>query len=313
MLLNVDKPNCRNIENVTGTIFGVQHFSIHDGPGIRSTVFLKGCQLRCLWCHNPESVIRRPILSFTSDKCLGCGNCFKVCRKNVHKIIDGKHLIDRDECIGCGSCQKECHGKALELVGREAAVKEVIEDVLRDKMYYETSNGGITLSGGEPLLQIDFVKAILEMAKRSGLHCAVETSGFCNYNLIESILPMVDLFLFDYKESNPEKHKEFTGVDNKLILENLRRLHDTGARILLRCPIIPGLNAREDHFSSIAGLTNELGNLEGAEILPYHSLGVSKADRMGLRVKPEFEQPDAKTVDQWKGLVRQYGGRIINS
>ncbi len=312
MTQNYGEACCNSPGDVNGIIFGIQHFAIHDGPGIRSTVFLKGCPLDCMWCHNPEGIDRRPVLAFFVNRCIGCGNCFRIC-PDVHKMVDGKHIIDRDMCNACGKCVKECYGKALEIVGKEISAKEVIQDLLRDRIYYENSNGGITLSGGEPLTQFQFTYSLLKLAKAEGLHCALETNGFNNYDLYEQLLPMVDLFLYDYKESSPEKHKEYTGVENKIILENLRKLNTAGARIILRCPIIPGLNDREDHFAAIAHLTKELESLDGAELLFYHKLGVSKAERMGLAPQKQYEQPDSHTKEQWKNLVLQYGGRLINS
>ena len=296
---------------VNGMIFGIQHFSIHDGPGIRTTVFMKGCPLRCLWCHNPEGMDRRPVLSFTPGKCVGCGQCFRICPK-VHQMADGQHGIDRSQCDACGKCARECCGKALEIVGRETSAAEVVAEVLRDESYYQTSGGGITLSGGEPLAQVEFARALLKLSKDAGLHCALETNGCAPYDSLEPLLPLIDLILFDYKETDPEKHRLYTGQRNEFILERLRSLHDAGARIVLRCPIIPGLNDREDHFAAIAQMTRELGNLVGAQIMPYHRLGGAKAARMGLEPQHEYEQPEESTIRQWKRSIRGHGGRLAD-
>ena len=304
--------NKESLQNVAGIIFGIQHFSVHDGPGIRSTVFLKGCNLNCLWCHNPESIDLNPVISFIESKCTGCGNCFKIC-PDVHKTVGNKHVIIREQCKACSNCVNGCYSKALELVGKKITAQEIISDLLRDKRYYDSSGGGITLSGGEPTVQYSFMHALLTLAKSKGLHCALETNGFSNYSIYEKVLPLVDLFLYDYKETDPRKHKEYTGVDNKKIIDNLRRLNHAGARIILRCTIIPGINDRDDHFKAIAGLTKELNNVEGAELLFYHDLGVSKAERMGLESQVKYEQPAAETTEKWKKLVLGYGGKLVNA
>ena len=300
---------------LTGRIFEIQRFSIHDGPGIRTTVFLKGCPLRCLWCHNPES--RRPEsqLSFMPDKCIGCGYCLKTCSRGAHKLVDGKHVLDRKVCVVCGDCTRECYAGALELVGKDVTVQAALDEVLRDRPFYDNSGGGITLSGGEPLLQIEFSAALLQAAKTAGLHNCIETCSQVDYERIERVRPFVDLFLCDFKETDPARHREFTGVSNDRILANLRRLHASGAAMRLRCPIIPGLNDRDDHFAGIAALAKELKNCEGVELMPYHRLGESKLDRLGLRDIPRAvsQPPERDTVNGWIAKLTGLGVRVLNS
>lgn len=303
------KNNSVGVETVYGTIFGIQHFSIHDGPGIRTTVFLKGCPLSCIWCHNPEGISIKRQLSFSQSKCINCGMCFKIC-PDIHSMEDNKHLIDRTKCRLCGSCVKGCYGKALEIIGWKATSEEVIQTVLKDKRYYEASNGGVTFSGGEPMLQPEFLHSMLVKAKEHGIHTVVETSGFIDTGHLKKIAPMVDLFLFDYKESNPQRHKEYTGAENDLILGNLKMLYDAGAGIILRCPVIPGLNDRNDHFAAIAALTVRFPGLYGAEIMAYHRLGTAKNARIGVSSQNIYEQPDEKTINSWKNMIRQNGGRL---
>jgi pyruvate formate lyase activating enzyme len=297
-------------ESITGRIFNIQYFCVHDGPGIRTTVFLKGCPLHCLWCHNPEGIYRKKHLSFSQRKCINCGACVKVCPE-VHKMVNGIHTVNRAGCTGRGVCTEVCVTKALDLVGRDVTVGEVVSDVMKEERYYETSGGGVTVSGGEPALQSDFLMDLLKEIKKEQVHVALETSGFCDYKIYENLLPYVDLFLYDCKETDSELHKKFTGVDNKLILENLSKLHDAGAKILLRCPVIRGLNDREDHFKAIAELSKAHKNLTGVEILPYHKLAASKIERMGLEAQEEFEQVSKNVSDEWPDMVRAYGGSVI--
>jgi len=297
-----------------GRIFDIQRFSIHDGPGIRTTVFMKGCPLRCMWCHNPEGQGHKPLLSFMPDKCIGCGYCFRACPRGAHKMADGKHVLDRSVCEACGTCTRECYAKALELVGRDVTVSEALAVVMRDKPFYETSGGGMTLSGGEPTMQIDFTEALLDAAKREHLHCAVETCGYAQYDAFKRIAPNVDLFLFDIKETDSMRHAELTGVPNDLIHANLRKLHDAGAKILVRLPMIPGINDNEAHFAGIARIARALPNLLGFEIMTYHPLGTSKTARFGLKDNKLVgkKSPPKEIVADWISRLRALDVKIIN-
>lgn len=294
---------------VEGTIFDIQRFSIHDGPGIRTTVFFKGCPLRCLWCHNPEGMTAQPALLFAPDRCIGCGACFGICAHHAHAMRDEIHCLDRAKCRVCGRCAAECYAGALTLAGSTKTVGAVLEEVLRDRAFYETSGGGITLSGGEPTLQPDFCEALLRLSKAERLHTAMETCGWADWTRFERLAPLTDLFLFDYKETDPERHRAFTGVDNRLILDNLRRLHAAGKTIQLRCPVIPGCNDRPDHFEGIARLWKDLPGLAGVTLMPYHRLGEGKRDRLGKADNDRLQAapPESETVESWKRFLRERG------
>jgi len=266
---------------VKGMVFDIQKFSIHDGPGIRTTVFLKGCPLKCLWCHNPESQQSGQEISFMPEKCIGCGWCFKNCPQKAHVMEDGKHVLRRELCIRCGKCTEKCYAGANTLIGKEMTVDEVIAEVLKDKPFYETSNGGMTISGGEPMAQFKFTQALLKEAKKHKLHTCLETSGFAASEKFLRIREYVDIFLFDYKESDPARHLEFTGVPLAGIISNLLELDRLGSKIILRCPVIPGCNVTPLHFEGIANLASRLSNLIEVNILPYHPLGKSKSARIG--------------------------------
>ena len=264
-----------------GTIFNIQKFSVNDGPGIRTTVFMKGCPLNCLWCHNPESKMAKPELMYSAGKCISCMACVKACPLGCHKITESGHVFDRSACIACGKCAETCYSDALSLAGEVKTVDEVITEVMKDKVFYENSGGGMTLSGGEPLMQIDFTLALLKAAKENGLHTCIETCGFTKAENIEKIAPYIDIFLYDFKESDPKRHKEYTGVSNELILSNLKLLDSLGCKSVLRCPIIPGLNDRDEHFKAIADTANALENVLEINIEPYHPLGKDKAKSLG--------------------------------
>lgn len=295
---------------VQGEVFGFQAFSVHDGPGIRTTVFFKGCPLKCIWCHNPEGISRRPILSFTRNRCIGCETCVHLC-PDVHKTIDGVHVLDRSACRLCRRCVEACPAGALEVVGRTMSAGEVVSDLMRDQRYYLASGGGITISGGEPLIQINFASAILQLIRPTGTHCAVETCGAVPFSAFEQIAPHADLFLYDLKETDPDRHLAYTGASFAPILENLRRLCKMGADIIIRCPIIPSLNDRTDHFRALGALSLELD--KPLEFLAYHPLGASKSDRMGTPPQTAYEQADAATVARWRNEARAMGARVLES
>ncbi len=291
----------------TGIIFGIQHFSIDDGPGIRTTVFLKGCNMSCKWCHNPESFSPDIELMFWENRCTKCGICETVCAFGVHRFINGKHMIDRSRCIRCGDCVKACPAEALTQSGWETTPSTVIEDAKRDMRYYRESSGGMTLSGGEPMCQPDFAVGIAKLAQEAGISIAIETNGRVPFGAYTAILPYTDLLLIDYKITDPKRHIDLTGTSNKAIHDNIKKLDKAGANIVLRCPVIPGVNDNEAHFKAIAELTQKYGHILGFELMPYHKFGTAKADRLGIEM-PVYREPEAEETAAWRETILRFGG-----
>ena len=283
-----------------GLVFDIQKFCTRDGPGIRTTVFLKGCPLRCVWCHNPESQSLRPELLFNDEKCTLCGHCVEVCPQGCHSIRDGVHTMDHTKCIGCFACLG-CG--ALRPAGREMTAEQAVERVLEDEPFYG-DDGGMTVSGGEPFYQYEFLLELLRTAKEKGLHTAVETSGFTPRERILAAAPLVDVFLYDCKVSDKSRYKELIGADDTLILSNLAALGQAGARIILRCPIIPGVNFTRDHAETIAALASGNPGIFEINLEPYHALGLSKAAQLGMDVgDSRFSVPEGPAMDEFVAWV----------
>jgi len=264
-----------------GTIFNIQRFSIHDGPGVRTTVFFKGCNLRCLWCHNPESYVSDPQVEIYPERCIGCGACYQICKQGAHDVDEnGRHRIDRKCCTACRACTETCYAEALVMAGQTMTVQQVMKDICGDHAYYQNSGGGVTFSGGECMLQIDFLESLLKACKESGIHTAVDTAGNIPWNYFERILSFTDLVLYDIKAASPLVHKALTGVDNCLIVQNLCKLSEIGIRIFVRIPFIPSQNDGE--MDGIGKILSVL-RLEKVEIMPYHRLGESKYTALDMQ------------------------------
>jgi len=276
-----------------GIVSDYKRMSVHDGPGIRTTVFLKGCPLRCLWCHNPENLTVTPALSYTMKLCVGCGACADVCKAGVHEFREGQHILHHEKCTHCGACVEECFPGALRLFGHEAEAAAVAAKLLEDAPFYAQSGGGVTFSGGEPLLQTDFLREVMGILKSHGVHIAVDTCGDVPWEAFAAVMPTTDLFLFDIKHISSALHQKGTGRGNERILENLRRLSAEGAAIEIRTPVIPGYNDDAETLRAIAALLASLPGITAWRLLPYHSMARAKYEAIGLSYEmPEIEMPD---------------------
>ncbi len=271
-----------------GIVFNIQRFSMHDGPGIRTTVFLKGCTLNCAWCHNPESIDPKPQLQYFKEKDTGCKACENVCPKGIQ--LDEELPAKNSGCDACGICAESCPNQARKIAGKEMTADEVLSEVLKDKEYYENSGGGVTLSGGEPLLQSDFAAEILKKAKKHGLHTTLDTAGNVPWSNFSKVLPYVDLVLLDLKIMDMELHRKYTGHSNKAIHENAKKLFETGLQVNIRVPVITGVNDTIENARATAEFIKGYDNITEVKLLPYHSLGLDKAKSIGME-QQEFSSP----------------------
>ena len=297
--MNNNQQEIATTQELEGIVFDIQHFSLHDGPGIRTIVFLKGCPLSCAWCSNPESQKKEPELIYSLEKCLESYECNEVCPVDAIQAAERGVLIDRDKCIRCDACSQVCPGNALHLAGKRMSTSQVLENVMRDWEFYIASGGGMTLSGGEPLTQPDFSLALLRSAHEMGLNTAVETTGLAEVSTMERVLRETDLILYDIKHIDPIMHLEGTGEDNVLILANARRAANLGVEMIFRVPVIPNYNDQIETIQAIARLGVELG-LKELHLLPYHTFGRAKYERLGRK----YPLPDlpSSTMEQMEKL-----------
>ena len=291
-----------------GMIFDIQKFALHDGPGIRTTVFMKGCELRCKWCCNPESQLITPQLSFDVNKCSNCMECLSVCKEEALSNKQGKLSVNFELCTSCGKCIRECLPNALKIYGWQSDAKTIIDEVIKDKSFFDNSGGGITISGGDAVFQPAFALEILNLARENGIHTCLETSGYCKPETFSELASVTDLFLFDFKHFKDSEHEKFTGVSNKLILSNLDYLCRLNKPVILRCPIIPGVNNNMQHFKEIADLSKKYVSIKAVEIMAFHDWGFHKYEQIGMK-RPVIDSSTVadKVAQSWIEAIRNLG------
>ena len=289
-----------------GIIFNIQKFCLHDGDGIRTCVFLKGCPLRCIWCHNPESLEKTPTLSFNKQKCTLCGKCLSDCCART--IENGTLKIEREKCVRCGKCAEICLSDANEFIGKEMTAAEVLAEVIKDKMFYDTSGGGLTITGGEPSYQADFTLELLKLSKDAGISLAIETCGIGPRDFYEKVADLGTTFLYDIKCLDPVRHKELTGADNAHIMSNLKYLMDKGANIIIRLPLVPDCNDSDEDIAELSAFLNKnVGRYRYAEIMPYHTLGIGKSEKIGATAHYVHDSANDEDISRWCALFKSHG------
>jgi pyruvate formate lyase activating enzyme len=282
----------------TGVIFDIKKFAIHDGPGIRTTVFFKGCPLACRWCHNPEGIAPAAQRIYRPERCIGCGECIQVCpRKAIRQTAEGM-IADLSKCDLCRTCAAHCPSEAVEIVGQKVTVAEVVRQIEKDVAFYDESGGGVTFSGGEPLMQPEFLLELLDACGDLDLHRTVDTTGCADERLLLKVARRTDLFLYDLKLMDDEKHRQYTGVSNERILANLTRLAQNNARIQVRMPVIPGINSDAENIAKTADFIHSLGRVEHISLLPFHDSAGGKYRRLGMQFISEHMQPPAADLMQ---------------
>ena len=286
-------------------IFEIKRFAVHDGDGIRTTVFFKGCPLKCVWCHNPEGIDFKPQLAYYENKCIGCGECVSVCSSSAHKITREGHIFGRELCVVCGKCEKVCLGEALKIYGKEISVDELLPILLEDKDFYESSGGGVTLSGGECLMHPDFCCELLKKLKENGVHTAVDTCGFVSKQSIDKVIPYTDIFLYDLKAYDEDVHIKCTGQSNKVILDNLKYIDSCGKKTEIRIPYVPKYN--DNQIEKIGKFLSKLNNVVKVRVLPYHNYAGSKYKSLNMNnTLPEI-LPTDEEIKSAKEKIKAYG------
>lgn len=288
----------------------IKRFAVHDGDGIRTTVFLKGCPLKCVWCHNPESISFNTQIAYYENKCVSCGACIGVCTADAHKIIDGKHILERNLCMNCGKCESACMLEGLKKYGKEMSVDELIPILLEDKEFYETSGGGVTLSGGECLCHADFCAELLKKLKENGIHTAVDTCGLVPRLAFDKVMPYTDVFLYDVKAVDEDVHVKCTGQSNKVILENLKYIDDCGMKIEIRIPYVPGFN--DNQVDKIGEFLSTLKNVAKVRVLAYHNYAGSKYESLNIENTLPKELPTDEELKLAKDIIKSYGLNICD-
>jgi pyruvate formate lyase activating enzyme len=299
------------MEITRGRVFDIQRYSLHDGPGLRTNVFLKGCNLSCQWCMNPESQVQLPEIAFFERNCFLCGDCVPVCEARAIRLHEGQLTWDRSVCNQCFDCAEVCSAHAFTVIGKEMTAGEVLTEVLRDVAFYG-KQGGLTLTGGEPATQAQFSESVLKLARAEGIHTAIETCGAVPWRNLERLLPHLNLVLYDLKHMDADIHRSFTGRSNALILNNLTRIAQSGIDLIVRVPLIPGFNADQNSLVAIARFVKALWGVTEVHLLGYHTLGRAKYRALGLAYPLENKPPMlVEETKKWAGVFREEGLKVL--
>ncbi len=292
-----------------GIIFDIKRYAIHDGPGIRTTIFLKGCSMRCQWCHNPEGIESEPEIMLRPSRCAKeCNECVSFCPQDAISKDGNSIKIDKAKCDLCRKCEDVCVYEALEVVGREVTVQEIMEEIEKDKIFFDESGGGITFSGGEPLMQVDFLEALLKEIKKKNIHVTVDTSGYVSFEDLDRISDKVDLFLYDLKIMDEKKHEKYTGVSNRLILENLKKLAEREKSVAVRIPLVSGINDDDQSIHMFVDFLQSLKNIKLINLLSYHKGGREKYKRLRKEGSPKtFQSPSDERIEEIKKILTDSG------
>ncbi len=302
----------------SGTIFDIKRYAINDGPGIRTAIFFKGCPLNCWWCHNPEGKNSHPQLMYRANRCNASQACLDVCPRQALSWTSGLQ-INWDACDECGKCAEVCYPGALEMVGRTVSVQELMREIERDIPFYDQSGGGVTFTGGEPMYQRDFLVETLLKCKEMEIHTALDTSGYSSWHGFERLLSLVDLFLYDLKLMDADKHLQYTGVPNRIILNNLQKLSEANAHIIVRIPLLPGINDDKISLDQFGSFLENLPSLDGVELMPYHEIGIAKYESLGIEYmlnstptmeKHEIESAELTLARYHLPVISHFSGRL---
>lgn len=297
------------MSNINGLIFDIKRFAVHDGPGIRTTVFLKGCPLSCWWCHNPEGLSNTQEIIYYDYKCMDCDKCIDICQQNALKKIKNKPVRDHKICTSCGSCAEVCPTTSQQIIGRKISAEKTVKEIEKDRIFFESSTGGVTFSGGEPLMQHAFLKETLKLCKNRGFHTALDTSGYCPTVVFKEFIEFTDLFLYDLKTIDDQQHKKYTGVSNKNIIKNFNILQKKEKDVIIRFTIVNGITNTKENLRDVIDFVSSLEKIKGIDLLPFHNV-CEKYDRLGKKYKLKDIKPP--TNNDMIKIKKQFEKKSLN-